>query len=1204
MSIDTTQAQKDLKLIDKQIDELGNAKPVKVEGYTESIHDLIESQKKFVDSVNSYVNYSTKSTQKLISKLERVANQVDKSLKHDSEDIYKKKLQDLENQKKLLETQLKPPSNHNSTGRSTTSSSDAGRSTSNNNIPPNRIPPNSVANAASVASNTGGSNVPSPVSDSGGALSKMLSVLVSGGSILRYLSNGAKDERALKSQAYDTYNRTEIYGSDFSKSRANSHSIGIGYGYDASSTMNFQGSLMSRAGFTNQDNLNKDTQSLMSVSKAYGMNLNRVGYVAGKYSQTGTIQSGDQSKFANLLATSIKEVGMVGREDEQLDVLDQINGNLEKSLVNVTGEGVTSALGLYSTLAQNNQNLKGQRGADMVSTINSGITNGGSSIDMLLGWGTKYKGVEGRWALEEAKAKGISDPDNLKTIISTFESSTGQSITSASGKLMLKNQFNLTPEEVNELIKSVGEIKSGSYGKSLASSLNDEVGSSDIDQKLKLYSESEVATEGKYDINKRNAAASIGDSVNTAEDVYKNMFNGYSTGHQSALGLGGALLQGWGTGKAVKWGWNKLRGRASNTGTAAGVAEAATGATGAADAASGLDDVARAAAGGTDDVVTNAARASQGLAKAGKALGLIGIAAEVIASGVDIKSALDKGDKKGAAAQAGGGIGSILGGIGGGIALGAAVGSVVPIAGTAVGAVVGGVGGIVGALAGNALGEAAGSGIYDLVNPEDDKPDGSHATGNAYIPYDGYHAITHKGEAILSAHDANQWRSGKSNSPMSASLEQQNKAFGQITEINRDTVKTYAKLIDKESDLVDRREQLSEKDMYSASSSGVDTLLSNSSPYARGVTSNNLKESKNTSMLSKIAGLFGLSTAGSGSVYTGGSHTNPTISQTPSGDGLASYVADIIHGNEGGYTSINYDDNGALSLGKIQWHAGRAKDLLNQIKSADTSGFNSIVNQFGAQSLSSSMASNAGWGDYTLSKGSAEAKAIQALLGSEVGKQVQDSIMTSDTQGYLNKGKELGLSDTKALAFYADLANQYGMYSDIVNKTVVPQAISNGGSLSAIYQSAVTNLPNYQSRRTSTFNTLSGTDFSQFQDKAIGMDRIPYDGFKINGHKDETLLTADESKDYREKKGIFSSLLNPLQQLNKTASSGYSPEVSASSNSQSFSGELKVTLGGSVEGMTPENQNKVVAAVLQRLNVNTGNSVLNNLSNSLIRVPH
>ena len=39
---------------------------------------------------------------------------------------------------------------------------------------------------------------------------------------------------------------------------------------------------------------------------------------------------------------------------------------------------------------------------------------------------------------------------------------------------------------------------------------------------------------------------------------------------------------------------------------------------------------------------------------------------------------------------------------------------------------------------------------------------------------------------------------------------------------------------------------------------------------------------------------------------------------------VAAAAAAIIYSNEGGYSSVNANDNGAVSVGKVQWHGNRA----------------------------------------------------------------------------------------------------------------------------------------------------------------------------------------------------------------------------------------------------------------------------------------
>ena len=46
---------------------------------------------------------------------------------------------------------------------------------------------------------------------------------------------------------------------------------------------------------------------------------------------------------------------------------------------------------------------------------------------------------------------------------------------------------------------------------------------------------------------------------------------------------------------------------------------------------------------------------------------------------------------------------------------------------------------------------------------------------------------------------------------------------------------------------------------------------------------------------------------------------------------VAAAAAAIIFANEGNYSSVNANDNGAVSVGKVQWHGNRALSLLKII---------------------------------------------------------------------------------------------------------------------------------------------------------------------------------------------------------------------------------------------------------------------------------
>ena len=129
----------------------------------------------------------------------------------------------------------------------------------------------------------------------------------------------------------------------------------------------------------------------------------------------------------------------------------------------------------------------------------------------------------------------------------------------------------------------------------------------------------------------------------------------------------------------------------------------------------------------------------------------------------------------------------------------------------------------------------------------------------------------------------------------------------------------------------------------------------------------------------------------------------------------------IIFGQEGNYSSVNANDNGAVSVGKVQWHAGRALALLKKICAAE-SGAASIL---GAALYGEITAAAAGaWNARTVN--AAEKAAISRLLSTDAGKRVQDAQAEADVGAYVDHGLKVGVEDPAALVYFADLENQGG----------------------------------------------------------------------------------------------------------------------------------------------------------------------------------
>ena len=100
----------------------------------------------------------------------------------------------------------------------------------------------------------------------------------------------------------------------------------------------------------------------------------------------------------------------------------------------------------------------------------------------------------------------------------------------------------------------------------------------------------------------------------------------------------------------------------------------------------------------------------------------------------------------------------------------------------------------------------------------------------------------------------------------------------------------------------------------------------------------------------------------------------------------------IIYVNEGSYTSVNPNDNGAVSVGKLQWHADRALNLLKTIVSANPSNARSIL---GSSLYNEIISSGTDWSSRTVTSG--ESSRISQLLGTTEGHTAQDEYVYRKT---------------------------------------------------------------------------------------------------------------------------------------------------------------------------------------------------------------
>ncbi len=167
-------------------------------------------------------------------------------------------------------------------------------------------------------------------------------------------------------------------------------------------------------------------------------------------------------------------------------------------------------------------------------------------------------------------------------------------------------------------------------------------------------------------------------------------------------------------------------------------------------------------------------------------------------------------------------------------------------------------------------------------------------------------------------------------------------------------------------------------------------------------------------------------------------------------DEMTSTAISCIMSHEGSYGSVNRNDCGACSIGKLQWHAGRALNLLKSICSNAPDLSQSIL----GYTFYNEILTATNWNYRTFSV--SEGNAVSTLLTTDAGVAAQDALAFSDVQGYIITGQNKGITDAGALVLYADI---YNFGSGIASR-IASRAAGYAGSYGAVtldnmYQAAL-----------------------------------------------------------------------------------------------------------------------------------------------------
>lgn len=189
-------------------------------------------------------------------------------------------------------------------------------------------------------------------------------------------------------------------------------------GFGGQDMLSFQNNYLANSGYKGMDDLNTAMNSQAVFSRSTGLDANTTRDFFNSTFKTGAVNGNQVKDIQNAFIGGIKQSGMEGREKEQLKALQGLLDGVSRGRSLKNGD-VMNVMGLQSVLSQSGlRSLSGEQGGQLLSDLNAGIRQGYNNpmVRLAFGQGTKYQGLEGRFALRQQMDKGISDADNVRNI--------------------------------------------------------------------------------------------------------------------------------------------------------------------------------------------------------------------------------------------------------------------------------------------------------------------------------------------------------------------------------------------------------------------------------------------------------------------------------------------------------------------------------------------------------------------------------------------------------------------------------------------------------------------------------------------------------------------------------------------------------------------------------------------------------------------
>jgi hypothetical protein len=276
--------------------------------------------------------------------------------------------------------------------------------------------------------------------------------------------------------------------------RRSIYALGEKSNYSTLETAQLQSTIIQGGTSGNTKALADDTQAMQRFGRAYAIDPNQVAHGGAMLQRMGTLQEGEQQRFANILAGAIAKNGMGGRQEEMLRATVSLAQSVSQGQAQFTQQQFKNVAGLQVALGEAVPTLKGERGASLLANLDQGIKNSDHQADLLMGKGVEFTGLEGMYELEKLQEQGLSNPRNLQLLAKHSSRVMGGNQQMVG--FALKEKFGLQLNEYEALKKSGLWDKFATDPNSVSRQDLEKAGASELAKQWATYSNSET---GKVD---------------------------------------------------------------------------------------------------------------------------------------------------------------------------------------------------------------------------------------------------------------------------------------------------------------------------------------------------------------------------------------------------------------------------------------------------------------------------------------------------------------------------------------------------------------------------------------------------------------------------------------------------------------------------------------------------------------------------------